>query len=338
MDKQYMRFFGGVEPVRGINKSLIYDLHREAVYEIPTLLFDVIEKRENMTIEEIKSYYNHVYDEGINLYLNQLFDLELVFFTQEKEQFPRTDYSWDSPLHVTNTTLEVVNKTNYNVKEVLSQLDHLGCAWLQFRFLSEEFKMADIKDILNQLKRSRLKIVDFYIPYTLYNEQEFNNLFNEHLRLNKTIFYGAPEDRPYKNEEEMADMRIIFLKNILSDCEEDFISKDMFVYNIKFFSEAQQHNVALNRSISIDQFGNFKNYLSHNKQFGNANNLSIHELLKLESFKQKWFIKNDDIEKCKDCQNRYACLFASDIKVEDGKYVKTQDCGYDPYKNIWKEL
>lgn len=71
--------------------------------------------------------------------------------------------------------------------------------------------------------------------------------------------------------------------------------------------------------------------MAFSKSFGNFK----HRSLKDSNFKKLWYIYNDKIEKCKDCQFRYQCVSNSDIKEENGKYYKVDTCDYDPYQNIW---
>ena len=68
--------------------------------------------------------------------------------------------------------------------------------------------------------------------------------------------------------------------------------------------------------------GNIKNDLAFDESFGNFKTRSLHDLLTDESFKKLWYIPNDKIEKCKDCQYRYQCLSNSNIKEIEVKYFK----------------
>jgi radical SAM protein with 4Fe4S-binding SPASM domain len=102
------------------------------------------------------------------------------------------------------------------------------------------------------------------------------------------------------------------------------------------FAEAQKHNIGLNRKVCIDYAGNIKNYLSHRKIFGNVRKDLIKEIIEKPDFREKWFYSNDQLEVCKDCQYRYACLSNSDIKSCNNRYYKVDMCDFNPGDNSWK--
>ena len=337
---KYIRFFGGIEMVRGAKTSLIYDLHRGGIYEIPTLLFDVFLEFKHNTIEEVKTLFKHEYDEGIDLYLNKLFDLELIFETSEIDAFPPVDYSnWDYPLKVSNAVLEVPRNNSYDLSDALKQLDKLGCAHLQLRLIEDgDYNFAYFLEVIEKLKDSRLKIIELIVPNSLFvSREELILFFNVNLKLARVIFHSAPENKMMESENPLSEGRVLFTKQEFTYDQPDYVSIKSMFYNIRFFSEAIDHNVALNRKVSIDKDGFFKNYLSHEGTFGNINETKIESLIEREDFQSKWLISNNEIEKCQDCQYKYACFSNSDIEKKEGKYFKVEDCGFDPYESKWSE-
>ena len=98
MENRWIRFYGGVEMVRGAKTSMIYDLHRGSTYKIPTLLYDVFQEFKEKSVAEVKAHFEHQYDEGIDLFLEKFMDLELLFSTKEKDAFPPVSFDdWNHP-------------------------------------------------------------------------------------------------------------------------------------------------------------------------------------------------------------------------------------------------
>ena len=59
------------------------------------------------------------------------------------------------------------------------------------------------------------------------------------------------------------------------------------------------------------------------------------EVVSKRNFQEKWFISNDNIVKCCDCQFRYSCVSNSDILTKKGKYYKKSTCKFNPSTNEW---
>ena len=100
-------------------------------------------------------------------------------------------------------------------------------------------------------------------------------------------------------------------------------------------SEANNFNLALNRKICVDSNGRIKNYIGHERIFGNIEINSLRSIVELEDFQYIWNVNNDMIEVCKDCQFRYICPDNSNILIKDNKFYKLQTCNFNPYKNKW---
>ncbi|MFK7783744.1 MAG: grasp-with-spasm system SPASM domain peptide maturase [Crocinitomicaceae bacterium] len=334
----YIRFFGGVELVKGVTSSLIYDLHREGLYQIPTLLYDVFVEFKDKTIQEVKTTFNHEYDEGIDLYLNKFLELELIFETDEKDAFPPNDYNdWDYPLRITNAILEIPKHDSYDLHEVLYQLDQLGCAQLQLRLIEQDnYSFSYFENVVESLKKSRIKIIELFLPESLFvDRKKLILFFNVNLRLSRVLFHSAPENKVMENENPLSKGRVVFLKEQLNYGQSDVVTDNTMFYNIQFFAEAIGHNVALNRKLCVNKDGLVMNYLSHSQVYGHVNDVSLETVISSDQFREKWFISNDHIEKCKDCQYRYACFFNSDIEKRNDQFFKTENCGFDPYADKW---
>ncbi|EJL72734.1 hypothetical protein PMI13_01881, partial [Chryseobacterium populi] len=97
------------------------------------------------------------------------------------------------------------------------------------------------------------------------------------------------------------------------------------------------YHVALNRKVCIDNEGNFRNFLAHESIYGNFKNKNITTLINDNDFTRKWFINNDSIDICRDCQFRYICFDNSDIEFTGTSWRKINQCKFDPYTNKWKD-
>ncbi len=330
----YFRLYSSCNIVKGSLGAILVDLDRKNIYEIPSLLFDLLDKTYDFSIGEIKKQNQHQYDEGLDAYLNQFVELGLGFFTKEPDAFPKLNLIWDSPLEIQTAILEVKNLKIYDIKSVMQQLDELGCAAIQFRFLNKS-SFNEISKVISHAKLSRIKSIELYIHESGFSNDELLDIV-EIPRVQLLVISGVRQksishlSSAIKNH-----AKIFFSKQKITFGEKDVVNLNNFVLDIRTFSESQIYNIALNRKISIDWQGNIKNYPAHDAFYGNVLKDDLIPIVKSEKFREKWTISNDQIEKCKSCQYRYVCFFNSDLKKQNGKWIKMEDCGFNPITNKW---
>ena len=75
-----IKLFANCIPVKGINRSVICDLQKGEVKVIPNDLYDILEKYESHTVDEIKKEYENKYDKVIDEYIDFLLLDEFIFF------------------------------------------------------------------------------------------------------------------------------------------------------------------------------------------------------------------------------------------------------------------
>lgn len=331
----HFRLYNACFPVKGAEMGLICDVQRKEAFHIPNLLVEVLEKACDHSVESIKDQYHHQYDEGIDAYLGELAKLGIGFFTSQPEAFPAMDLTWESPLEVYSAILEIESAGNYDVADVLRQLDRLGCAGLQLRFLMP-FSTREIADLLGPAKNSRLKFIELYIAD---NGEAVENLFRlaeGNRRIVSLVVHSSKKAGLVASEKPGEPLQVVFTDQVIGRGQPDLVRPEDFVASISIITEAMQFNIGLNRKISVDADGFIRNYVSHETNFGHVSRVKIQDVARSAGFQEKWLLHNDRIEKCRDCQYRYLCLSNSDIVEADGKYYKKDTCRFDPYANIWR--
>ncbi len=333
MDTNFLLFPSCIS-VGGYSNSLIMDLDNGTFIEIPNLLQEIlsIDLKQN-TIEEIKSIFDNKYNEGIDSYFQFLVDNEYGFFTQKTTSFKNPQKVFYSPYKVISSVLSFDRTSIYSLPEVLKQLENLSCQLIQIR-LFDFIDLQLLEKYLRTIKESSIRKVEVLIPmnYKL-TEKELVKFANNFPRTS-LIIYGCDTKKRLKTSENPK-KEIIYTTNKLTKDSKEIYSIKSFIINHQMYYEALQYNTGLHRKVCIDTNGNVKNYLSHHKSYGNISKDSIVDIISKKSFQTKYYIHNDMIEKCKDCQFRYMCLSNSDIKFEKNKYYKIDTCNFDPYNNSW---
>jgi SPASM domain peptide maturase of grasp-with-spasm system len=333
---KWFKLFASCKVVHGSRKSLVYDLGRSAFYEVPHSIEKILADARTNNIGCLEIKYEKQFSHVMEI-LDQFVGNELGFYTNDPESFPEIDFGWQSPYTITNAIVEIEDRGLYDFIGVANQLDELSCRAIQLRFL----KPYDLKEISALLgaafSGSRINQVELIINSNSgAGIDDLIQLLAIHQRINKILVYNSAEDYIVPARTEMPNRRIVYCKKDLNKASAEIIHFNRFYTNIQMFAEAQKHNIGLNRKVCIDYAGNIKNYLSHHKIFGNVRKDLIKEIIEKPDFREKWFYSNDQLEVCKDCQYRYACLSNSDIKSCNNRYYKVDMCDFNPGDNSWK--
>ena len=323
----YFKLFANCINVRGATDSLIMDLQRESYLKIPSILSDVLEHtKKNISINDIKEIFNHEYDKGIDEFFNYFVDNNYGFFTTTPELFPELNKNYITPFECLTSVICFEKESDYNLNDTLSQLIDLGTQSVQIR-VSYSLTKKEIIKINNIFKKTRVKIVDLIIPYDSSYDLLLDNFNANNDRLHIYVL-SSPINRHYSNKYRL---NIVYLKQAFEKYPSEIIKPYNFFVNYSFYNESLAYNGGLNRKVSIDYDGGIKNYVDHEKVYGNVKFSKICDIIVASDFMRKWHIHNDLIEKCKDCEFRYMCLNNSDIIANNGKFFKLITCEYDPY-------
>jgi len=328
--EHYFMLFTNCLLVKGAHTSTIYDLQKQNRYPIPNDIAQFIYKADK---KQISSIVNEFGEESLDV-LKQFIQKEVAFTIPNPNPFPPLDLTWKSPYKVLTAVIEIGDHEAYNVLDCIKQLHNLGCMFLEIRILkSSTFNIEDISSWFSFINEAYIKSIEVYIPIELFTPP-IEKIISREFRIGRTIVYNCEETKI--TQLPRASALIVYTK--MADIKDapEYIDQRNFPVNLPLFTEAQQHNIGLNRKICIDENGALKNYLTHQKAFGNIKNKSIETTINTKEFQKKWFISNDKIEKCKECQYRYACLSNSDIIEKKGAYYKKETCSFDPKTNTWE--
>lgn len=332
--RRAFRLFANCFPVEGHTEGLIYDLQRKQIVKIPKLLANILKSLSEQSIQKVKTRLHHQHDAGIDAYLQRLEEMEVGFFTDEPDAFPPTPMNWESPYLIENAIIEIDQFSAYDVFDTIDQLNQLGCNALQFRFING-VSNNQMKTILTHCKTSRIKVIELFVKDENYSQQTLKDWVRLNSRVTHITLHSSDKNQKIILDEQLG-VWLHYETKILLRSLKDLVKKENFIFETSTFLESQTFNIGLNKKVCIDVEGNIKNYLSHHQTFGNLSTHKISDIVASDEFRKKWLISNNQIEKCKDCQFRYACLSNSDIKEEQGKLYKTDDCNFDPYSNSWK--
>ncbi len=332
--KKHFLLFSTCIPVKGYESSLIMDLDRAEYLDIPNELHDIlVSDLHSNTIEETKSLFNNEFDKGIDQYFQFLVDNHYGFYTANPSPFQKLPLQFDSPHKIISSVIVISKESDYDLVDVFTQLHKLDCQLLQIR-VYDKVELAELLTALQVLQRSSLRIIELFIPSSLeFTTETLKHILSNFPRILITVYAAQESKRVKVLKNSSRDIR--FTTQKLTNNSEEVSYVDLLTVSHEMYFEAVNYNTGLYRKVCVDYDGSIKNYISHTTSFGNVKNDLIFEIIQKEEFTKKYYLNNDNIEKCKDCKFRYMCLSNSDIEKKNNQYHKVDSCSYDPYTGNW---
>ena len=324
LNNNYFLLFQNCIAVKGNNGSIIMDLDASSYLDIPDLLFDIIITTKGLKINQVKEYYNHKYDEGIDGYFNYLVDNKYGFYSNDISCFISAPIEFHSPYKVISSIVALNDFNIYNINDTINQLAELSCQLLQIRIYNE-VEFNELQENLISIIEAPFRIVELFLRYTeKISIKELQDLCVKHPNL-IIIIHGSPEKKQIEINS-TSHRKLSYYKTLIINDTKELFNKSTLNISQPLYYEALNYNAGLYRKVCIDEYGNIKNYLSHETVYGNINTVSIVDTIQKNEFQKKSNISNDHIEVCKDCKYRYMCINNSDIEEKDGKFYKTKSC------------
>lgn len=330
--------------VKGASRATICDLQRNSYVFIPLELTEIIING-IIDCDQLKNELSHEDYQTLEQYLDFLEDNDLIFHCPDEliENFTDLSEEWDYPAKISNAIIEISpeNISQLIERNIFSQLNQLGCLNIEIRIFPSGASKLFYLSILRQLIKFEFFSIDIGVELKeLLPDETIKSVVQlvNKVKTIKTLFLY----NPIKNKEILSKNYgfggVAYLKGSLNKQHCGMVHHSFFDINPQVFSESQNFNTCLNRKISIDKNGEIRNCPSMSDSYGNIRMQKLNHVLEQQKFTEKWKIKKDEIQVCKDCEFRHICIdcraFLEDPSNKKSKPLK---CGYNPYTTEWEE-
>ncbi|WP_299837771.1 hypothetical protein [uncultured Tenacibaculum sp.] len=317
---KFLKIFTDCYLIEGDNGYLIYDLLRQKLLSISQTAYNVLAEIDGKNIDSIISKFGDDITKIIDYFLKE----EICFLTDSPKSFPKISENTYFENECYSAIIEIGTSTNYNYTKVINDLNLLGCQMLMISIKSNsDISSEEVLNIFGATTNSFFKSIDVIVPSSF--ESIFSmDFFNNNIRVSSVTYLDSKQ---LKTEENKSFVQIKRIKDKELNWTEKIIPTN-FTFTLKSFMESKKYNIALNRKICVDEFGFIKNYINHQKHFGNLSDAttSISQVFRSSEFQKKWEISNDLIEKCKSCKFRYCCFSNTDLHYSNKKWYKANYC------------
>lgn len=338
MNNRKIRLFESCSIVMGASRSMILDIQRQNYYMVPNALAALFDENHIFQISEIET--NEESRETLKEYINFLIDNELCFYCDDNliENFPVLDFNeWDYPAHITNALIELdFSSPSQGISILKECADKLLTRHFEVHTTNiTELNTAD--EVLTMIDALDLYSYNLVITFKKGDLEQGIRLVQQHYKIFRTIIHSTG-----KNDIILSDKggwgNVFLMADPYNHNQCGVVDTNYFTNSIEHITESHQHNTCLNRKLAIDREGNIKNCLGMCGNHGNIKYKKIQEVIKNKDFQKLWYIKKDEITKCKDCEFRHICTDCRAFTDDpEDIYSAPLKCGYDPYTNKWED-
>lgn len=347
-DNSYFILSSSCKIVNGANRAIIIDYNRRNVYYIPNEYYDLIEMMDRKMVSYVESLMDDRDSlENLQNFLTFLIENEIGIIVDNPELFPKiSDKIEPEPRIIKNAIIEVDEELFREALfiKICNELRELFCIDIQIRLYSN-LNLQFLSKLIDIITDNDFRYLEVLCIYD--DNLDINTLhsFMENTPLLSTlIMYQAPENNKIDVVIETAPSTSISLGQIFLLKEVFEPEKSCGIINIQTldfshihnFNRLKEQNGCLYKKIAIDRKGNIKNCPSFNFDYGNINNKSINEIVKLTEFTKYWYLSKNLIDTCKFCEYRYNC---TDCRVficnKDNIHSKPIKCSYNLQTGSW---
>lgn len=313
---KFLNLFSFCKVIHGKENVILCDFQKKNIKYIPPSMVEVIKMLSNHEYSEVETFFSDqkkVFKSYINLLLKENF----AFFSDLRDEFIPISDIWESPQIINNAIVEH-NYENYDILNLIDQLDHLNCQFLELRFLSfNEKNLNEIYEILQFCNDFVLRSIRIYLPFISHEiSLQIYRRFNKFKKLEVIVFYGS-----HKTKTKYHKQNILFTKKTMEYIRKTNFDDTDLIIDFEYYREALKYNPYYNKKICIDQLGNIKNCLKNEAVFGNITVDNITEVLDNTSIKELWHVSHDMIVDLKDNELRYNRILSNDLKkISKGLY------------------
>lgn len=245
----YYKIFTNCEIVDGYNRSLVYDLQREKIIQIPKKLSQVLKKNNGKEIQSVYDNIDKIDYEEVKKYIDLLIGEDIFYISKKPindERFPKIEYNHSKPNTLSNIIITLFIKDDINkfIKSIINIINSTKCRFIQIRF-EKGFSTKNIKIVLESFKESIIKGISIVIDNANSVNSNLEDLVNKYPRILNVIIYNYTTDIDFINKKEYD--HIEFVKASYSDFPHFKELNDLRFLNmnpnILKFSEAQKYNL-----------------------------------------------------------------------------------------------
>lgn len=321
--------------VKGACFSCIYDLQRSDIYRFPNAYLSVFREVDTGVVEVCIGA-----DKGMQAFVDDLIQADLCL-SSDSRNFRSIAFESDGDIlellpPITNCIIDRDLTSDFSLERCEALLSELRCESLCLRYFYP-ITLTRLEKELAIFNNSTIRSIELHLSSLVDTKRdELSQLKMNHGRICRLNIYGGSSDRLIYQSDD-------FVIRIYSHCLDNAsqcgqVSIFQMNAQTQFYRESKQYNNCLYKKLSIDTEGHIKNCPSMEETFGHISDetIDIMAIVKSPDFRRYWCVTKDEIDGCKCCEYRYACLDCRCYRSGESIHSKPLKCTYDPIQTQLK--
>lgn len=252
--------------------------------------------------------------------------------TATPERFPPRPFRFDPPAQISNAVLDLGDALPYDLGALFTELASLGCEHVLIRCARKE-PLAFIEEVMCGLTDKPPLFIEWWVLFSdSLAREEVRELCRRHPRITSLLMFGAPDDAEWLRTRSGIGNILTLQRTMPLDSEPQApptISE--LGIDAQLYAESQRAHSFFHRKLAIGQAGEIKNAPATRQSFGFVGQRALREIVATPEFRHLGTIRKDQIEGCRDCAYRYACVDPREpLLTPSGTYRHTTPCPQQP--------
>lgn len=316
---------------KGHLRSIIIDTQRDNFYFIPNDLYFLLTEFQGEQLGLILKKAGKENRKAVLEYIDFLLGKELVYLSSENIPLSKISKKYNYPFPIQNVIIDLRTEIKVNIKKVLTDLESLFAAHIQFRIYDNtEYFFHQITKFLGENTFERIEIIINYTDEPTYEKIKKEVENNPYISLLKVYNY------PEKNFKIKSSKLMLYNHPFSSHSDCGAIGPDYFMTRLYHIVEGNGYNNCLYKKISIDENGYVKHCPSMKKNYGKYSKQNLLKALSDDEYLSKGNLTKNMITTCRVCEFRDICTDCrAHLNDPDDIFSKPLKCKYDPYTARW---
>ena len=190
----YLLIFTNIFFIKGYHRTMVLDFLKDDWAFISNEYFEIIKELKKKKISEVEKAID--YDSRAYFYefIDFLLKEDYAVITDSLTSFPEIVEEWSTPYKITNSVIDINEKTRHDYAKIADELQKLGCQFIELRSYKKKTDFSELQNMLQDFQRKDFRNIHLIIRYDKEISHLLQFLIKDNSNLSVTV-YASPEDR-----------------------------------------------------------------------------------------------------------------------------------------------
>lgn len=322
--------------VEGTEIALIYDFQRHTALRLPPVLRQILRGLSKEALRSVPIGRLRTANPSLAGILDAALRAGLragvLQLTATPERFPLRPFRFDPPAEITNAVIDLNEESSYDLGALFTELTSLGCEHVLIR-CTHRAPLLFIEEVMSGLAEEPPLFIEWWVLFSdSFSREDLRELCRRNARITSLLLFGAPGDAEWQRTRSGIG-NVLALKRAMPLGPEAGAAPVISELGVdaQLYAESQRAHSFFHRKLAISQAGEIKNAPTARQSFGTFGQRPLREIVTSPEFRRLGAIGKDQIEGCRDCAYRHACVDPREpLPAPSGTYHHATPCPQQP--------